>query len=338
MIESIQLQNFQRWKKLLLEFDKRVTTIIGKTEAGKSTVFRALRWAALNQFPGKADKLVHWDKSNANVILGVDGHLIRRRKGTINSYELDGKEFRAFGANKVPDKIAQFLQLTEANFQSQLDLHFWISQSAGEISRELNQIVNLGSIDDTLANIATQARRAKSEVEVSEKRLEEAVNLRSGLSWVEMADRRLLLLEKRQEKIASLNALASRLTATCKRLIQSRTKSRLAGREAYRASGLVKAAGRIVKRGQTIKNLSKLIVRYEKAKTTIGVGVRDPPNPKILVERSERITQLRNLINKLSSEVKKCQALKAQTENLSTTLNGMLKGNCPVCGKKLKAS
>jgi DNA repair exonuclease SbcCD ATPase subunit len=338
VIESIQLHNFQRWKKLLLEFDKRVTTIIGQTEAGKSTVLRALLWATLNQFPGKADQFIHWKANFATVKLRVDDHLVRRHKGTTNSYKLDDKEFRAFGANKVPDPVANLLRITEANFQAQLDQHFWISQSAGEISRQLNQIVNLGSIDDTLSNVATQARRARAEVEICEKRLDEAVKLRSKLSWAEEADRRLLLLEKRLSRISFLDTLASRLTATCKRLAQSRTTARLAGRQAYIASGLVKTADRIIDRDKTIKKLSKLIVQYGKAKSVLGVKIKAPPNPKILVSRAEKIDRLQNLIDKLSNEEKKCQALEATATASAKKLSTMLKGNCPICGKRLKVS
>lgn len=338
MIQSIQLVNFQKWIKLDLEFDRRVTTIIGETEAGKSTVFRALRWIGLNQFIGPADKLIHWNKSFARVILKIDAETILRKKGNANLYKLGDKEFRSFGANKVPDPVANILRLSEANFQSQLDQHFWISQSAGEISRELNQIVNLGSIDSSLSAIGTRYRQSQTELSVCEKRLDEAVKLRASLKWVDDADSRLIAIEKRGERIARLNALRDDLTATCKRLATYQDKSLLAGSEGDRASKLTKLAAKSIRLNESIKTLGKFIRTYHESQAAAKLQIKDPPNPKQLMRQKKRIDSLQTLLLKIDRyEDIVCQKSKV-ADTLAKRSSSMLGTNCPVCGKPLKAS
>lgn len=113
-----------------------------------------------------------------------DGHTIVRRKGKIrNEYELDGRKFKSFGA-QVPAPVADFLKVSTINFQKQIDPYFWFSNTPGQVSKELNRIVNLEVIDSTLSNISSRLRKAKTTVEVSRSRLKEAKAQRRKLRLV----------------------------------------------------------------------------------------------------------------------------------------------------------
>lgn len=175
---SIQLKNFQAHKETEVEFSPSISTIIGPTDVGKSAVLRALRWACLNDLTG--DGFVREGSKTTDVILHVmekkERFEIRRTKGTggsSNTYELEGKEFKAFGQG-VPDDINALLRVTDINFQSQYDPPFWFTETAGEVSRRLNSIVDLTLVDLSLANIATAVRDLQGRKTLIAERLTES--------------------------------------------------------------------------------------------------------------------------------------------------------------------
>ena len=182
-LESIKLNNFQVHERLEIKFSPTITTIKGATDKGKSAVLRALRWVCLNDTAG-VDFIKEGTK-RAIVTLTVvhepaplvrlEEVIVRSKNvdGATNTYALDGKEFKAFGQGVPPD-IAQALALNEINFQGQHDAPFWFAETAGEVSRRLNAVIDLSIIDTTLANIGAEVRRAGERKSLSEERLAEA--------------------------------------------------------------------------------------------------------------------------------------------------------------------
>ena len=184
MISKLQIKNFQAHKDLRLELHPNVTTITGASDVGKSSVMRALRWVCMNLPRGKAH--IRAGAKAASVSILVDGKKITRRRSSTdaeNSYAINGSELVAFGAD-VPDEVVRTLQVNSVNFQSQHDAPFWLSESPPEVSRQLNQIINLSIIDSSLSNVGKEVRRAKAEYEVSKKRLDEAHELCGDLEYV----------------------------------------------------------------------------------------------------------------------------------------------------------
>lgn len=199
MLERLTLRNFQRHRKLVVDFDPRVTTIVGPTDAGKSAIIRGLLWVLFNRPSGQAFIRHGTDRTRAT--LRVDGHRVRRTKAKKdNAYELDGAEFKAFSQG-VPDPVRLLLNVEETNVQAQHDSPFWFALSPGAVSKELNRIVNLQVIDGALADTATRVRRARSVVEVSTDRLQTARQRRRELKWVQNMDRDLRVLEDMQDLI-----------------------------------------------------------------------------------------------------------------------------------------
>jgi len=141
MISKIEIRNFSTHKKQDLEFSPNVTTITGSSFLGKSTILRAIRFVCMNRPTG--DKFINWDADKTSVRLTIDKKKIVRRKGKgNNSYTLDKQEYKAFG-NDVPQPIANLVNMSDINFQGQHDAPFWFCETAGEVSRQLNAIINL---------------------------------------------------------------------------------------------------------------------------------------------------------------------------------------------------
>jgi exonuclease SbcC len=172
VLTKLRVVNFQAHGKLAVDFSPGVTCLVGKTDAGKSAVLRALRFVCLNQPQGV--EFIKRGKRECSVTLEFDGRVLKRVRGkSTNYYELDGKKFQAFGAG-VPPEIAEALRLSEMNFQGQFDGPFWLGDPAPKVARELNQVVDLGLIDDALSAAASSVRSARVELELTEKRRAEA--------------------------------------------------------------------------------------------------------------------------------------------------------------------
>lgn len=218
MLERLELINFQKHEKLRIRCDPRVTTFCGRSDIGKSAIVRALRWVALNRPQG--DDMVRWDADFARVRLWVDGRQIERRRGEGgNIYLLDGVEYRAFG-NEPPGPVVELLRLDAINFQGQHASPYWLSLTAGQVSKELNAVVNLEAMDAALGRAAAGTRKAKAAVELTVERLEKARTERKALAWAKRASKALAVLEAQdaelnaiRRKCGALEALLARIAA-----------------------------------------------------------------------------------------------------------------------------
>lgn len=185
MLEAIELTNFQAHADLKVEFGTGVTAIVGPTDSGKSAIIRALRWACLNQ--GKADAFIRHGTKEVTVRLRADGQVITRSRGPGgNQYCLGDEDYRAFGVT-VPLPVERLLNLAEINFQAQHDGPFWLGETAGEVSRQLNAVVDLGVIDEVLARANSSLFAARTISEKAEANLTAAKAQRESLAWVKDA-------------------------------------------------------------------------------------------------------------------------------------------------------
>jgi len=168
VLSSLILENFQCHSRLKIDFDPRVTSIVGSSDVGKSAIIRALRLVCTNHPQG--DAFIKEGANKCKVELIVDGRSIKRIRGkSENLYFLDDQRFAAF-ANNVPDPISDHLKIGGVNWQSQHDSPFWFSLTAGQVSREINEIVDLGAIDDALGYVASEVRMARNALTLAEER------------------------------------------------------------------------------------------------------------------------------------------------------------------------
>lgn len=185
MIEKLLIKNFQAHEKLAITFDPQITVIVGATDSGKSSVFRALRWALLNQPRGSS--FVRDGATDVGVKVQIDGReVVRSRKGTENGYSLDDDNYTAFGVS-VPPSIEEFLKVDDLNFQQQHDAPFWLSLSAGEVSRRLNEIVDLEIIDRSVSKVKSKIQTQKQLVETNLNQLKKERETLASYLWVEEA-------------------------------------------------------------------------------------------------------------------------------------------------------
>ncbi len=208
MLESLHLQNFQIHSDFTIEFDPLVTTIVGPTDSGKSSIVRALQWICTNYPQG--DEFIKEETEMAIGTLRIDGHEIIRERGKQNLYKLDGKVYKSFGT-EVPADIANLVNVSSINFQDQIIMPFWFCLPPAQIGRELNQIVNLDAIDSVGQYVSAELRKCKSHVEFTSERLEQARSERDKLTWIKEADEELRELEQLYSDFAQIDRTVSKI-------------------------------------------------------------------------------------------------------------------------------
>jgi predicted ATP-dependent endonuclease of OLD family len=301
MIEAIRLRNFQCHDRLEIRLDQ-ITTIVGSSDVGKSAIVRALGLALFNRPSG--DAFIKHGTEFTSVQVKVDGRVVTRKKGKRNLYKLDDKEFVAFGAGAVPEEIANLLNVNPVNFQEQLDPHFWLTDTPGQVSRNLNQIVNLESIDQTLAAIASELRKGRAVVEVTQSRLAEAKARRKSLKWVKEFDAELTELEglertadDKRRKSTALGSVMDgiqRAALTNERLRQATTE----GQE------IVKQGQEAIDKGKAAESLSDLVDRLNKAREVAEGPVPNLTKLEAIRADADEVAERRRNLEMVLTEMK----------------------------------
>ena len=190
MLKNLVIKNYQAHESTQLDFFPGVNAIIGESDCGKSSIFRALNWLVNNRPVGDGFRSHFAVGTDTKVSLSTDdGIIISRIKGDKdNTYILNGNTLKAFGT-EVPEDVKVALAISELNLQKQMDAPFLLSESPGEVARILNQIANIDNIDASLKRIDSSIRSNKSEISFNETELEKSEKELKKVEWVLDAER-----------------------------------------------------------------------------------------------------------------------------------------------------
>lgn len=338
-LKQITFRNFQKWTKLTVPLSPGVNVFWGDTDAGKSSVLRGLKWIATNSPDG--DSFITHGKTFARVELEFDSHTATRRRGKgANSYELNGSEYVSFGRGKVPDDIITLLNISPLSFQGQHDPPHLLSLPPGEVSRELNSVVNLDLIDRTLANAATQVRKAQATETVCRERLETAKVKLGKLGWVQEAGKLWKQIEGLRME-AEEHARKAMLGATILADVAKATQ------RADWLSNAILGTKAVIEAGETALKQRERVERIHYFVGKLG-SVRKKrskpiPDLKAVLElerlqgevgrQGERVERLREMVGELERLGKARWEANKGLERLRALLEKELKGKaCPVCG------
>ena len=333
MFSLIKIQNFQKHTKLKIELD-RITSFCGESDLGKSAIIRALRWVCLNQPQG--DGFITDGASGVHVQLVAEEHTIgRKRTKNENLYRLDGEDYKSFGSG-IPDPIQQILNVSEINFQGQHDPPFWLSLSPGEVSRQLNAIVDLGIIDKALAGIKSKVRSATETVKVCNERLKQAETKRDDLAWVKDCQEEFTKVQEldatrthRRAKAGQLRTMRDNLHA----LEQTRHK---ASSQALASQNLVKLGARLIDGKRQVGDLQRIISECRRLQQIEKPDTETlDKSAKQISEIQQKFERFRSLICRIEESteilVQRIEALRDANENLSRLTKDQ---TCPICGGK----
>ena len=338
MIEAIHIRNFRTQKKINVDLSPTVTTIIGESAEGKSTILRALRYAALNKPAGEG--MINWDAEKVIVrIFTNDDKVVRIRSKSVNKYLLNTKRFVAFG-NDVPAEISQLLNLSDINFQGQFERHFWFCETAGEVSRQLNKIIDLSVIDRTLSNIAGMIRDTNAEIKLTNKRLLEAQTHESNLKYVEAMVNDLANVEDLQKRLETKAVECSLLADLLKRATDTLSTKKIAGEQATELRIIVSTAKEI---NQTcLKHSELLALDLQITETTKRLSVPVPDSEPLDKMKDEyhilasHIHDLNHFVETIKSQEEYAQTCIQELSKCKKQFAKATEGKCPICGNQMK--
>lgn len=337
MIQKLTIKNFQSHSSFDLEFDPHITTIVGASDVGKSAIIRALRWAIQNK-PG-GEGFIKDGTDHTEVVVLSDGHEIVRHRGKQNTYAMDGQVYKSFGTT-VPPNIQTTLRMGDINFQQQQDGVFWFSESAGEVSRQLNQIVDLGIIDSTLAYLGSKIRENNSRLQVHKEILAKAQEDRSRLKPILEIDHEFSLIEQLGRDIEKDRLEASGLRSLIAEGLRTQERHES-------LSGSVLAAQEVIDKGNDwIENCQKamllgdLLKHVKEADQLASVVVPDiAPLSQIGGELRECIgsaTVVRYLVEQIQTATNEATHYANLAGTLQNELTSRIGTTCPLCLQPVK--
>lgn len=171
MINVIEIENCQSHKHTTLDLHLGVNAIVGNSDSGKSAILRAIYWAIWNR-PLGDDIRSTWG-GETKVTLNSDDFEIVRGKGKDNYYKLGKHTFKAIKTD-VPQEVVDALNINEINVQMQLDSHFLLADSAGEVAAHFNRIAHIDVIDKATKAVQKWVRSIEQDIYADERQLAES--------------------------------------------------------------------------------------------------------------------------------------------------------------------
>ena len=265
MLERLHLTGWQKHSDLEVEFGP-ITSICGPSNAGKSSVLRALKWAMTNKPSGS--KFIKRGEKECRVEVAIDGRMVVRERGRDNCYLLDGTRYEAL-AGGVPDDVVRVFDVGECNYQSQAEgTLYWFALSDGEVAKELNKVVDLSLIDSVMKSINSKVRKQEQELDGARTKWEQAKISVASLDWVENAAEAIAAIEalrlvsqEKRERLTALRLLIGEIEE-----LQSSTADAVPERE------LVELEELFIRRREVIeqrRSLLRLVEQIEEAEREI---------------------------------------------------------------------
>lgn len=198
MIDFLVIENFQSHQQTKLKLHKGINLIIGESDAGKSAIIRALNWVVNNRPAGSSFRS-SWG-GRTKVILNIEGEVIKRVRGKKeNAYFYKGK-YEAF-KSEIPHYVKNKLRILPINLQKQMDSHFLFSSSSAEVSRYLNKVVSLDSIDTITTNARKILKGETDRLKYERERRDSLIAEIEKLSWVKKVEKKVVYLERLKNRI-----------------------------------------------------------------------------------------------------------------------------------------
>jgi DNA repair exonuclease SbcCD ATPase subunit len=341
MLEKMRVENFQAHELLDIEFDPLITTIVGPSDVGKSSILRALRWCCLNRPRG--DGFIRRGSKRMRVRLKVggdqEGTIRRERGGSENVYALGKSEYRAFG-NDVPESIQRTLNLSELNFVGQHDAAFWFNLSPSEVARQLNKMVDLDSIDRATTSLSQHIRQLRVEMGVVSDRLDKAKKEYTDSKYVPNADADLKQVELWEDRWKVSADLSDRLGEVVGGLEESVKSLKVQRQRKKQLDDVVELGLDCKTKNSDIHWLELLIDGLEDSQKLMDVKV---PNINQVGVCLKELQDIESDVSSLKSLVLGCQSMAARLDENRAALKKAKKqltdelgGRCPLCGGEMK--
>jgi len=341
MIKTIKLNNFQRHEDSVFDFKPGINVICGKTNSGKSSVIRAIKYVAENR--PSSNNFERRGAKGFEIEIEFDNGTVKRIKGKGNKYFLNDKELNAVGTD-VPEEISELLGFNEFTLQGQFDSVKFLNDSPGKVAKYINAITKQEIIDDItklanaeVSNINTEKNRIEKNLEDAEKQLDSLQPLVDLKGKVDRIDSRLKdydSLVAKKEKMVSLiieieraNKLISKYQHVVL-LLQKVHKASTALNEVLELDNKIK---KLLTLKGNIQNNERILKALE-IDSVVQKQKQIEEEEKALNKTNELIRKINLLTRSLLSNER---SLEEKSKTLTAKQNELSEIDiCPLCGNK----
>jgi len=350
MIKSITLENFGCHKHLHIDFCDKINVIVGQTNIGKSTIFKAIR-LLFNNKPSNSKKIFDREqKHNFLISAIVNNYKIDRtsKEYVLTNLETNSVErFSTFGVS-VPQPILNVLNLSDINYQRQMDQYFLLLDTPGQRAKSLSPTIGIDDSNRLIDHIKGKISNTKSDIKVNKKRkldlLQECDRLRKSNVFLG----RLTSLKFRKNELAFMERKVNEII----KIIESIKKLNIINIDEIpsyisETSKLIKTHDDIIKTKRQIIELRKIVENFSKLKPAVKTTVFTQLISNILelIEYDKEnqgnlliIEQISKLIKNLKKVEVQLSESKSKLRNWNSLFEKKMKesGTCPLCDQKIK--
>ena len=337
MIKELIIKNFEPHKNFRTKLDPHITTFTGPTDIGKSSILRGIKWVVTNRPLG--EKFIRDENKITFVGIRTEKGTVSRQKGKgINIYKINGKTLE-IPEDACKNEIQKFLNMGELNFQFQFDAPYWFMISPGQVSKQLNQIVDLEIIDTSLAKLLSKVHTGKTEVSLSQERLDDVKKTLTQMRFMKPMMKEYIKLEDLETRKNKAHAHFDSLTIYIKKVRRYTTRVKTLGEASIDGEKLVKIGNQYKTTAFEMESLSKLIKNLEK---NIAIANSEIPNIQALVSISNKWKKLKKSSTNLYRCIVQIKTEKAivclkEKELIETKkrLKKIIGKTCPLCGNQV---
>ena len=228
-IKNVELHNFQSHNYTEIEFDRGLNVILGNSDAGKTAILRAIKWALYNE--PKGDYFIRQGEKEVSVKVTFSNGVVveRSRTPSKNSYYLmtaEGEKmrFEGFGLD-VPKEIRDATNMYKVsldnsnnksilNIAEQLDGPFLLNEQASLRASAIGRLIGVNYVDDALRNVVRDNKRLSQEIDTLKKNREDYKNQLKEFEYIDDYKNRFEKISAIRNKIENLQHkldLASKL-------------------------------------------------------------------------------------------------------------------------------
>ena len=351
-IQNLILKNFQQWKTGNITFTKGLNILVGNTECGKSTLFRAISSILTGKMP---EDYIRKGCKEVEVKINFDDNTYfkRFRNKKDNIADANGLVFERVG-KEIPFEYFKSLGNTSINFgnkelslclYSQFEPHFFITLSDYDKSKLIGTICGINIVDKLIDSINKDIRKDNLEIKI----LTEQTNTKKN--ELELKNNSLVSLTN---KVNNLKIIVDSLKDTYKTLntlLNLRNKSVLLendiniyqDKEIKNKAILSNFKGLNTNRLEKLLNLRKNLLILNKLQNDFTVildknnklkQISLPKNLEKLLNLRHKLLNYNNTITYKESVFKNNKIL---IDNLNKEKDNLLKDfdKCPLCGSIL---
>jgi len=353
MLKEIKLNYFQPHKQSELPLHEGLNVITGSSDAGKSSIIRALRWVYENRPLG--DSIKNWNYSEKETSVSIktfEDYVISKTRNGTNSYSLGKKEFDVT-KTEVPQEVTDTLNLSDCNIQLQHESYFLLDESPGERAKIINELSGLDIIDKIFKNLNSKILSTKRDISSEESNIKSLTEDIEKLTYLDAVDVTLssiesLLIKSKElwENISSVSGYIG-VIQLIREGIKKTEKLRSLEKPARELLGKIED---YQESDRKLNEVKSIVHNIKKIRELIQIDQEwleiEKPTIDLLkkIEESKSLSIKINAINSLVENIHNIGKERGKKENLLASLNekyeAFVKKNklCPLCGGKLNAS